>query len=241
MFVKICGTTSLADAQLAVELGADALGFIFAPSQRRVTVAEAGAITRVLPAGVERVGVFTEPDADAIGGAVRGAGLTAVQMHWPYEREVVEALGEVLGGGLGEEVKLWQVVGFAVDPADEDAADREFTRRLRAAMVDPRVAVVLLDVIKGGASGGLGLALPWGRAASIVKTARMAAEQAGRERGFAPPKVVLAGGLRAENLREAVSMIGPWGLDVVSGVEQSPGRKSPERLRAFLAAAHAAS
>ena len=237
MFVKICGTTNLPDAALSVELGADALGFLFAPSKRRVTVEEAAAITRELPAHVERVGVFSEPDVEGIARTVREVGLSAVQMHWPYKAGVVGALREALAGT----VKLWQVVGFAVDPVDEAVAEGEFVFLLRAAMHDPRLDAVLLDAVKGKTSGGLGQVLPWGRVGSILRTARISAAQAGVERGFTPPRVVLAGGLKGENVREAITMIQPWGVDVVSGVEAGPGKKSPDRMLEFFAAARAGS
>ena len=236
MFVKICGTTNLADAELAIELGADALGFIFAPSRRRVTAESAAEIMKHLPAHVVAVGVFTDPDVDEIARTVREAGLAAVQMHWPYDAQVIEALRREFADAL----VLWQVLGFAVDPADEEAAEREFVFRLRAAMHDPRLDVVLLDAVKGTASGGLGQVLPWGRVGSILRTAKISAEQAGRERGVTVPKIVLAGGLRAENVRDAVAMVQPWGVDVVSGVETEPGRKDPVRMRAFLEAARRA-
>ena len=78
MFVKICGTTNLADAQLAVELGADALGFIFAPSKRQVVATQVAAMTPQLPERILRVGVFTEPDAPEIMRIVEAADLDAV-------------------------------------------------------------------------------------------------------------------------------------------------------------------
>ena len=236
MFVKICGTTNLVDAELAVELGAGAVGFIFAPSKRRVTVEEAAAMTRFLPLNVERVGVFTEMDIGEIARTVRAAGLGAVQMHWAYDADRIAALREALGAA----VKLWQVVGVEVEPADEEAAARVFVRHLRAAMLDARLSVVLLDTVKGGASGGMGKAFSWWGVQSTLKAARMAARQDEETRGEVLPRIVLAGGLTAENVREAMAAIRPSGVDVVSGVEARPGVKSEERMRAFLEAAREA-
>ncbi len=237
MFVKICGTTNLPDAELAVELGADALGFIFAPSKRRVTVEQTAEITHFLPSYVERVGVFNAPDVEAIAHAVHGAHLNAVQMHWAYDPGVVGAVRNA----VGEDVRLWQVVGFDASPADQEQTERAFTETLRGAMLDPRLSVVLLDTVKDDASGGLGEAFSWARAAAILKLARAEAEQAGEASGEVMPRVMLAGGLRAANLSEAVAAIRPSGVDVVSGVEASPGKKSPDRLRAFFKAARNAS
>jgi phosphoribosylanthranilate isomerase len=80
-WIKFCGTTSLDDARAAIDSGADALGFIFAPSKRRVTVAQAQEITSKLSPDVERIGVFVNETAEAIMEAVRQAALTAVQLH----------------------------------------------------------------------------------------------------------------------------------------------------------------
>ena len=228
MFVKICGTTNVQDALLSVELGAEALGFIFAPSKRHVEVEQVRDITRALPAGVERVGVFTEPEVAAIARAVREAGLSAVQMHWAYRPEVVEELAATLGDG----VRLWQVVGFEVQPANLEGAERAFVEVLAAVLRDRRLAVVLLDSVKGGASGGQGVAFPWARVRELAEDAGRGS--AGEADG---PRVVLAGGLHAGNVAEAIAALEPEGVDVVSGVEAGPGKKSPERLGAFFAAA----
>lgn len=229
MFVKICGTTNLEDAQLSVELGADALGFIFAPSKRRVTVGQAGAIIRQLPERVLRVGVFTVCDVEEIASAVHSAGLTAVQMHWPYQAASVAGLRRA----LGEDVELWQVVGFPADPADREAAERSFAGEFGTAMQDPHLDVILLDTVKAGHSGGLGEAFSWERARPAVQAIRTKREQ--QQPGEAP-HLLLAGGLRADNVKEAIEVLRPWGVDVVSGVEAGPGKKSPDRLAAFFAA-----
>lgn len=236
MFVKICGTTNLVDAELAVQLGAAAVGFIFAPSKRRVTVEQAASVVGFLPHSVERVGVFTVANADEIARTVRAVGLSAVQMHWAYDAGRIAALREALGAG----VKLWQVVGVEVNPANREDAERVFIRLLRAAMLDARLAVVLLDTVKDGASGGLGETFSWWRVQSTLKLARMAAAHAEEERREPLPGVMLAGGLKAENLRDAIAAIRPSGVDVVSGVEARPGIKSEDRMRAFMNAAREA-
>ena len=233
MFVKICGTTNLADARLAVELGADALGFIFAPSKRRVSGETAASILRELSSRVLSVGVFTQPDPEEIGRTVSEARLGAVQMHWAYDFAVIEALR----GRFGRALELWQVVGFRIDAIDAEEAEREFTRELRVALLDSRLDRILLDAVKGGASGGLGQAFSWERAAAVVKALLLETGQVQRGRGLTLPYVIVAGGLHAENVREAIDLLQPWGVDVVSGVEASPGKKSPDRLARFMDAA----
>jgi len=80
-WIKFCGTTSFADALASIEAGADALGFIFAPSKRRVTPEAAQAIIRELPSSVERVGVFLNGTLQEIRDAVTNVDLTGIQLH----------------------------------------------------------------------------------------------------------------------------------------------------------------
>ena len=229
MYVKICGTTNLPDAELAVELGANALGFIFAPSKRHVTIQQAAEITSQLPSHIDRVGVFTEANASAIVRAVRTAHLSAVQLHMEYDPDVIDQLTSALEG----EARLWQVLGFEVQPANT-AFELGFAHRARIAFRDARLSAVLVDTTQSGASGGLGKSFPWRRAAPLLQRAQAtASERAGKE-DHEYPNLILAGGLQAENVGGAVAILEPWGVDVVSGVEESPGRKSSERLRAFM-------
>jgi phosphoribosylanthranilate isomerase len=237
MFVKICGTTNLADAELAVELGADALGFIFAPSKRRVTVEQAATITRALPERVHKVGVFTEPDGRSIVRAVHEAGLTAVQLHLPYDAEMIR----YLSGAFGLGVKLWQVMGVVVDPEDPIAAKEQLGTRTRIPLSDPRLSVVLLDSVKDGVSGGTGRAFSWNDVPSNLRIQHATIRALLRREGIRVPELAVAGGLTPENVGEAIRTLRPWGVDVVSGVEASPGKKSPDRLRAFMEAVEQAS
>jgi len=79
IWIKICGNTSLADARMAVDAGADAVGFVFAPSPRNVTVSEVAAISAHLPSTVEKIGVFVDTVLEDIYSTVRASGLTGVQ------------------------------------------------------------------------------------------------------------------------------------------------------------------
>ena len=243
MWVKICGTTSLADALLAVEHGADALGFIFAPSKRRVTAEQAAAITAHLPPDVERVGVFTSADIPEIAAAAATAGLTAVQLHLPHDPALMAELSQ----RLGPKVRLIQVIGirasdeFGPKPASDPIAGQN-AARLNAALADRSLWAVLLDTEKDGHSGGLGVAFSWKSMQSVLRQVLTEthspppAEELTSTTGR--PRLLLAGGLHAGNVEEAVRLLGPWGVDCVSGVEAEPGRKDPARLAAFLRAAH---
>ncbi len=231
MFVKICANTNVEDARLAAELGVDAVGFVFAPSKRRVTPEQVAEIVRELPAGVETVGVFATDDPEEIEHYVAGAGLTGAQLHGAFDAEKVRALAAEFGGKL----KIIQTVAYAVDAVDAEGradADARFERTLEKVFSEPAVWAVLLDTAKAGASGGLGVAFDWAHVAKIVQRAIGAREPR--------PRVILAGGLNAANVAQAVAAMQPWGVDVASGVESAPGKKDPERLRAFVAAVRAA-
>lgn len=221
-WVKICGNTSLEDAQLAVELGADALGFIFAESKRRITPAQAAAITSKLPQHVERVGVVYSRDADEIVAIVQEAGLNAVQLHGGMDLALVDRLRE----RLGVKVSLIQTLHWVVGTDSSEQLRSE----LREIVAAGKVNRVLIDSRVGAAGGGTGVSFDWEAARSIFE------EAAAKDL-----RILVAGGLRPENVAEAIHQLRPWGVDVSSGVEASPGRKDPEKLAAFLRIAKAAS
>ena len=150
------------------------------------------------------------------------------QLHGSFDASMVRALS----GEFGGELKIIQTVPYAVDMTDQEASDEAFERTLDAVFDEPAVWAVLLDTAKAGASGGLGVAFDWAHVAKIVERAI-----GGRE---PRPRVILAGGLNAENVAEAIAVLRPWGVDVATGVEASPGKKDPEKLRAFIAAARSA-
>jgi phosphoribosylanthranilate isomerase len=221
MFIKICANTNLEDALLAAELGVDAVGFVFAPSKRRVTPEQVAEITRGLPEFakmISKVGVFTSTDAEEILEAARVAGLTAVQLHSTFDPKLVDAID----AGSGSVLHVVQVIDVPVEMDLE-----ELRATLTAVLRHPYVVVALLDASHGGVSGGTGKSFEWERTAVVVREVQEAI--GGR--------VIVAGGLDAENVGEAIAAFAPWGVDVASGVEASPGKKDPERLRAFVAAA----
>ena len=221
MFIKICANTNLEDVRLAAELCVDAVGFVFAPSKRRVTPEQVGEITRQIPEGIRKVGVFTSKDAEEILQAAKVAGLTGVQLHCAYDSALVDAIDV----GSGSMLHVVQVVDVR---AGMDLV--ELRAVLTAVLSHRYVQAALLDASHGGASGGTGKSFDWERTAAVVREVQEAT--GGR--------VIVAGGLTAENVGEAIAAFAPWGVDVASGVESVPGKKDPERLRAFVAAARAA-
>lgn len=214
LWIKICGNTSLEDARLTVEAGADAVGFVFAPSPRRVTAEQAAAITKRLAAGVEKIGVFVDAVFDEIAATVGFCDLTGVQLHSDAGAE----LPAMLRTRFGPELRILRVVHFGPDAAAQRAA----------ISLDPNVDAVLVDSRTGTAAGGTGIAFDWVEArTTLFQNAR-------------GQKLIAAGGLNPTNVAAAIAMLRPWGVDVSSGVEAGPGRKDGVRVREFVARARAA-
>ena len=113
MWVKICGNTSLEDAQFAAHAGANAVGFVFAPSPRHVTSEQVAAITPHLPTNLEKIGVFVEADLVAIAATVERCGLTGVQLHAADQPDLIAELR----ARFGAQLRILQVVHFGESAA----------------------------------------------------------------------------------------------------------------------------
>jgi phosphoribosylanthranilate isomerase len=238
LWIKICANTSLADAQLAAEAGADAVGFVFAPSPRRVTTDRVAKIVPHLPATLEKIGVFVDVAFDEIAATVQAAGLTGVQLHF----EAPPALPAQLRERFGAKLRILGVVHFDASQTAgriRSVKGHDFSRAAKAAesmgalapegcFSDPNVDAILVDSRTAGAVGGTGQSYDWA-------AARRSIFRAGVQ-----TKLVGAGGLTPENIAEAIATLRPWGVDVVSGVEEAPGRKDPSKVRGFIANARAA-
>ena len=223
MWVKICGNTSLDDALHAAHAGADALGFVFARSSRQVTPSQTAEITAGLPKDIERVGVFDSRDAGEIARDAREAGLTAVQLHGGLD----EALLRLLAGPEGDGLALIQTLHWSVDETNKSSARKLVGQLKRVAEISRGIAApirVLVDSKVGNTGGGTGISFDWDAATEAFAQARALGLD-----------VIAAGGLRPENVSEAIRRLAPWGVDVASGVEASRGRKDPERVATFIA------
>ena len=214
IWIKICGNTSLADTQMAVDAGADAIGFVFAPSPRRVTSEQVAAIVPSLPASIEKIGVFVDAGFASIAAAVEQCGLTGVQLHSESPDERPAQLRERFGSGL----RILRVIHFGDDAA----------RQLQAVSVDVNLDGVLVDSRTATAVGGTGVTFDWEAARAAIFT------------GQGQLKLIAAGGLSPDNVAQAIDTLSPWGVDIVTGVESSPGRKDQAKVRAFVANARAA-
>ena len=217
MWIKICGNTNLEDAKLAVELGADALGFIFSPSPRRISPFEAAKITAHVEPKVETIGVFVNQAPSIILDTVHRAGISGVQLHGDEDPAAVRNLL-----GLAQRAKTSLKIYKAVHMAtidDSFAWNTESSKMLAGMLLDSGTPIQ---------RGGTGRTFDWNEAAPLV---RMLARRT---------NIIIAGGLNPQNVRRAVETFEPWGLDVVSGVERAPGKKDPAKLRAFFEAVHQA-
>ncbi|HXE80282.1 MAG TPA: phosphoribosylanthranilate isomerase [Vicinamibacterales bacterium] len=199
MRVKICGVTRAEDAQLAVELGAWAIGFVFWPgSPRCIDPETARAIASGVPPEVARVGVFVDQSVEDVMKVATAAGLTHVQLHGRERAEVARRIGRPV------------IRGLALEEARRPDTLAEWQDALL--LVDGRDA-------RSPAQGGR--VVDWTAAADLA----------------AARPIVLAGGLRPDNVAAAIRAVRPHAVDVSSGIERAPGVKDPESMRAFFAAA----
>jgi phosphoribosylanthranilate isomerase len=209
--VKFCGLTRAEDAETAVALGAQYAGVIFAGGPRLLTSARAREVLAPLAGtDVRRVGVFGAAHVDDILRIADEVALHVLQLT--DGKDSVTRLGLRARSPCA----LWAVAHTrpGAAHAEHDALG----------WYAEGVAAVVLDAAVAGQAGGTGVTLDWAALAPDVRRLR--------RRGT----VVLAGGLRPENVREAVRAAAPDVVDVSSGVERAPGIKDPERMRAFVAA-----
>jgi phosphoribosylanthranilate isomerase len=217
MWIKICGNTRLEDCQSAAELGADAVGFVFAEGRRTVTASEVAAITSHLP------GVFTSHDPEEIVHTAQHAGLTGVQLHGPPDLRLTRAVRERFNPrGLR---RIVQVLHWWTDVSPEKQQEA-FATEVEAVANSGESDALLFDSHTQSASGGTGITFDWTAAKSALTGLRV--------------PVIVAGGLRPENVADAIHTLQPFGVDVASGVELTPGVKDADKLREFIRAARSA-
>jgi phosphoribosylanthranilate isomerase len=210
-WVKVCGMTNLEDALLAVDAGADAIGFVFyEKSPRCVNVETARQIVQQLTKEIEKVGVFVNEAEGMLSEIAEGAGLTAIQMHGDHEDPHVADLVKA----RRPELKVLAAISMVRESPDGWAM-----------MWQPDVVhAFLLDSGDGSRPGGTGKVFDWRASGPMLENIK------------ALGNVVAAGGLTPDNVCTALNILKPWGVDVVSGVESRPGKKDPEKVRSFVRA-----
>ena len=208
-WIKICGITNLADGLTAVDAGADALGFVFhKKSPRYVDPETVRKIVEHLPGNIEKVGVFVNQTAESVCEIADETGLTAVQLH-----------GDNMDPGVADSIAkhhlhLKVVIGLSMNQAKPEA----YAMKWRPEMVH----AFLVDAASSSIYGGTGKTFDW----QISQPSVDAIAALGR--------VVVAGGLTSGNVPQAIRILKPWGVDVSSGVEAQPGKKDPQKVRAFV-------
>lgn len=210
--IKFCGLTRPDDAREAAAIGARYVGVVFAEGPRQLTDDAAHLVLDRVPMGVSRVGVFGDIKPEQIALRAEKLGLDVVQLHGdPKPRTIVRVRKRWHG-------RVWAVQ--RINGADVPATASDLFDAADAIVLDSRVTDKL---------GGTGVVLPWDELRDRIASIRTSRT-----------RLVIAGGLNAENVARAIQALQPDVVDVSSGVESSPGVKDHEKMRAFRDAVMAA-
>ena len=219
-WVKICGMTNLEDALVAVDAGADAVGFVFyEKSSRCVSVEMAREICAKLPESVEKVGVFVNATAEVVIETSRHVRLTVAQVYPNSAGGLPEFDDEFFRRAQCDVIIGLPAKALESVSGGEPTAFWLSTRTLR------RILALLIDSGSVDLPGGSGKTFDWSQGVFI----REGIKRLGTS-------LIVAGGLAPENVAKAINIFRPWGVDVASGVEAAPGKKDPEKVRAFVRA-----
>ena len=203
IWVKICGLTSRDAVDAAVAAGADAVGFVFAPSKRQVTTAQATQLAQGVPRRIPRVAVMLHPTQSQLD-----------EVWSAFRPDVLQTDVEDLQTlRVPTELAVMPVIRSVVRLKPEP----------QGILVGPALAGLPRILFEGPVSG-VGSTSDWQSAAQLARTTQL----------------VLAGGLNATNVADAIAAVRPFGVDVSSGVEASPGVKDPTRIQEFVRRARAA-
>jgi phosphoribosylanthranilate isomerase len=214
--VKICGTTNLVDALASLELGADALGFIFVEeSKRRIDPEFAKEIIAELPQDAQVFGVFVNEPASYVAEVAREIGLTGVQLHGEESPQQVSSIRQAT-----EDLQLNIIKALPASIVQQHGLGY-------FAGGEELVDAIMVDSGSEQKRGGTGKTFDWMSAAASI------AELQKRN------KVIIAGGLNPTNVSTAVALLRPWAVDAVTGLESEPGKKDHAKLRAFISAVRA--
>ena len=208
VLVKICGITNVEDAVAAARFGADFIGLNFYPrSSRCIDESQAHLVRHTLPPNVVPVALFVNESWELIHQITGRLGIDTIQVH--RDRPQLCPLID----------RKWI---HAVAVCDEATLTKDaFLLSWPSETLDP--LAVLLDSYKAGAYGGTGKVAPWHAIADVC-----------RKTPIGQSNIILAGGLTPDNVAEAIRIVRPWGVDVASGVESSPGKKDHDKMRRFI-------
>jgi len=206
--VKICGLTRNEDANLAAKLGAWALGFIFyQKSPRFIEAQKVAEILAQLTSPVSKVvGVFVNPTIDELKNTIAESGVNTIQLHGNESGEFCSQVRK-----LFPKHEIIKAIRMDQSSGDENSGSISHSSL--------PYHYQLVDSITDRDWGGTGKTVDWEKAAKLTGL-----------------PLILAGGLTAENVASAISIVEPYAIDLSSGVESSPGLKSPEKLKALFEA-----
>lgn len=211
--IKICGITNIEDAALAIEVGADALGFIFVENTPRFVTPEIVApIVKRLPPFVTPVGVFWDHPSGHVKAVAEACGLRALQFHGDETPEQCA------------DYALPVIKTIKLPPAGtiEGLPEYRIGARTEVWKYQGHVAALLLDSVARWSEGETRRPIEW-----------FHAQQLAQARGL--PKLILSGGLSPDNVAAAIETVRPYAVDVNSGIEARPGKKDPDKVRRFVA------
>ena len=221
MKTKICGITNLVDALVAVQSGADMLGFNFYPqSPRSIQPSDCARLCaelEQLAPQVTRVGVFVNVPPEKIVEILENCRLHLAQLSGD---EPLTDLARLKG-------RAFKAVRLSGEPKTGLQTGMDFVPEIFREYADARdgkAPALLIDGAVKGAYGGTGITADWQAAASLARQI----------------PILLAGGLTPDNVAGAVRQVLPWGVDVASGVEISPGKNDAEKVRQFIQNARSA-
>lgn len=205
--IKLCGFTRTEDIQAAVAAGVDALGMIFfSKSQRAVTIAQAQALRQQIPAFVDLVALFVNPDPAYVQEVIEAVSPDLLQFHGNESPQDCERYGK-------RYIRAFRVGSPGLDTREDVLAECREYASASAWLFDSHSA----------AYGGSGHGFDHSLLASVVTASD------------ARP-MILAGGLTPENVGDGIRRLRPYAVDVSTGIEVSPGVKSPEKIDAFVRA-----
>ena len=213
IWVKICGLTTRDAVEAAVAAGADAVGFVFAPSKRQVTAALATQLAQGVPRRIPRVAVMLHPTQSQLD-----------EVWSEFRPDVLQTdVGDLQTLRVPMGLAVMPVVrgaGVGLKPAAQGCANAAGAGCAGAADLQLKYQRVLFE----GPVSGVGSTSDWSAAAQLARSTQL----------------VLAGGLNATNIADAIATVRPFGVDVSSGVEAAPGIKDPARIHEFVQRARAA-
>jgi len=212
--IKICGITSVADATTVARTGADAIGLNFySKSPRCADLRRAEEVAMALPTGVRKIGLFVNSTAAEVVRVYEHLGLDVIQLHGDEPPEMLALLRP------RPVIRAFRCGDAGFGPLFE------YMNECRLHGYSPQA--VLIDSYQPGRYGGTGQVTDWTRIPELRKE-------------LANIPVILAGGLRPENVAEAIRVARPTAVDTASGVESSPGVKDEDLVREFVNNATAA-